>query len=142
MLCISSCSLLWMISSTRSFKSLSPSSESWDKGKVTPISKDIFLFWFPTATLFEFQIQCFCFYHLFVFFHCSKQNAFDKSSGIERKKEDIILQNLMGGKYIYGPPNFIYARKKDVKCATTPSKWVMMYMNRASCISSYKKSRK
>ena len=31
------------------------------------------------------------------------------------KKEDITLQNSAGGKYIYGPPNFIYARQKDVK---------------------------
>ena len=38
------------------------------------------------------------------------------------KKKDLTLQNLAGGKCIYGPANFIYARKKDVKCAKTPSK--------------------
>ena len=88
-----------LLFSTRLFKSLSPSSESWDKGKVTPISKDIFVFRFLTATFFVLQIQCFCFYHLF--FHCNKQNAFEKTNQIERKKEDITLQNSAGGKYIY-----------------------------------------
>ena len=33
-----------LLSWTRLFKSSSPSSESWDEGKVIPISKDIFLF--------------------------------------------------------------------------------------------------
>ena len=96
-----------------------------DKGKVTPISKDIFLFWFLTAT-FVFQIQCFCIYHLFVFFHCSKQNAFEKTSQTKWKKEDITLQNLVSNKNIYSPPNFICVHKKDVKCTTMPSKWVIM----------------
>ena len=41
----------------------------------------------------------------------------------EKRRHHIakFSENLAGGKYIYGPPNFIYARKKDVKCATTPS---------------------
>ena len=42
-----------------------------------------------------------------------------KTNRIERKKVDIALQNVSGGKYYYGPPNFIYTRKIDVKFATT-----------------------
>ena len=74
----------------------------------------------------------------FVFFHRNKQNAFEKnkSNRIERKKRRLLnfaitLQNS-GGKYTYGPPNFIYARKKDIKCATSPSKWVIIEIKNIS----------
>ena len=107
------------------FKFLSTSSESWDKGKVTPISKDIFLFWFLTATSLCFKFNVFVSYHLFMFFHCNKQNAFEKTNLIEQKKEDITLQNSAGGKYIYGPPNFIYARKK--RCQIRYNAFLMNY---------------
>ena len=66
----------------------------------------------------------------FVYVFSSQQTKrIRKTNRIERKKEDITLQNLAGGKYIYGPLNFIYARRKDVKCATTPSKWVIIHPN-------------
>ena len=83
---------------------------------------------FLTATFYVFQIQCFCFYHL-MFFHRNKYNAFEKQIESNEKKEEVSLQNSAGGKYIYGPVNIIYARKKDVKCATTPSKWVIFIAN-------------
>ena len=38
------------------------------QGRGDPHIKSILLFWFLTATFFVFQIQCFCFYHLFMFF--------------------------------------------------------------------------
>ena len=57
---------------------------------------------------------------MFLFFPSQQTKRTRKTNRIERKKkEDITLQNLAGGKYIYGPLN---ARKQDVKCATTPSK--------------------
>ena len=113
MLCISLCSLLC---SPQPDCSNPPNLQ--DKGKVTKYQKTFF-FWFLTVTFIEFQIQCFCFYHLFMFFIAKNQV---KS---KEKKKDLTLQNLAGGKCIYGPANFIYARKKDVKCAKTPSKWVI-----------------
>ena len=57
--CVFLCVLCFGLSPSRLFKSLSPSSKSWDKGKVIPILKDIFLYWFLTATFFVFQIQCY-----------------------------------------------------------------------------------
>ena len=80
-----------LLSSTRLFKSLSPST---------------------FVTFFESQIQCFCLYHLFVFFYCSKQNAFKKTSHIEQKtKEGITLQNLAGGKFMARRISFMTAKK-------------------------------
>ena len=66
-----------------------------------PYQKTFFCFDFSQLPFLNFKFNVFVFYHLFVFFHCRKQNAFDKS-----------LINLAGGKYIYGQPNFIYAKKK------------------------------
>ena len=37
-------------------------------------------------------------------------------------KEDITLLLLVGHKRIYARKSVIYARKKDVKCLTMPSK--------------------
>ena len=56
-----------------------------------------------------------------MFFHPNKRNVLEKQIESNEKKEDVTLQNSAGGKYIYGPPNFIYACRKDVKCATMPS---------------------
>ena len=50
-------------------------------------------------------------------FPSSQQTKFIR----KKKKEDVTLPNSAAGKYIYGPPNFIYARSKDVNCATTSS---------------------
>ena len=77
-----------LLSLTRLSKSSSPSSESWDKGKVTPISK-IFFFVLISHSyfFFVFQIQCFCFYDLFMFFNPNKQNAFEKQIESNEKKK-------------------------------------------------------
>ena len=100
------------LSSTRSFKSLSPSSESWDKGKVTPHIKRLFFFFdFSQLPFFEFQIQCFCFYHLLVFFHCSKQNAFDKSSRIVRKKRRHHISKFSWHTFMARRISFMPAKK-------------------------------
>ena len=84
---------------------------------LNPYQKTFFCFYFSQLLflclkfiVFVFII-CFCFYHLFVFFHCSKKTHLKKSNRT-KKKEDITLKNLAGGKYIYGPPNFIYMPAK------------------------------
>ena len=105
-----------LLSSSRSFRSSSPSSESWDRGKVTPISKAIFF----SVLISELLFLCF---DVFVFSIATNKTHSKNKSNRTKKKEDITLQNLAGGKYIYGPLN---ARKKDVKCATTPSKWILL----------------
>ena len=43
-------------------------------------------------------------------------------------EEDITLLLLVGHKHIYARKSFIYARKKDVKSLTMPSKWVIIFL--------------
>ena len=81
------------------------------QGKGDPISKDIFFvlnshsYFFCVSNVFVFIIWL-CFFIAANKTHSKKQ--------FESNEEDITLQNLAGGK-------FINARKKDVKCTTTPS---------------------
>ena len=100
------------LSSTRLFKSLSPSSESW-----IHIKRHFFVlishsyFFCVSNSLFLFLSFVFVFIICLCFFHCSKKTHLKKSNRT-KKKEDITLKNLAGGKYIYGPPNFIYMPAK------------------------------
>ena len=74
---------------------------------------------------FMFQIQCFCFYHLLIFFFSfqqTKRMRKNKSNRTRKKRRHQNCKIQRAVNTFYGPPNFIYARRKDVKCATTPSK--------------------
>ena len=109
-----------LLSSTRLFKSLSPSSESWDKGEVIPISKAFYCFDFSQLLFLCFKFNVFVFIILFMFLITTNKMHLKKK--IESNEKKKTLQNLAGGKYFYDLSNFIYVCRKDVKCATTPSK--------------------
>ena len=100
-----------------------------------PISKDIFLFSFPTATFYVFQIQCFCFYRLFMFFHRNKQNAFEKSKSnrIEsnEKKEDFWILQLhckIRAVNTFMARRISFMPRKKI----SPSKWVIIEIKNIS----------
>ena len=110
-----------LLSSTRLFKSLSPSSRSWDKGKVTHIKRHFFVF-ISNSYFLCVSNSMFLFLSFVYVFPSQQTKRIRKkqieSNRIERKKRRLLnfaitLQNS-GGKYIYGPPNFIYAQKKDI----------------------------
>ena len=109
MLCISSCSLLCSLQPD----CLNPCHQAPNletRERWPPYQKTFFCF--------DFSQLLFCVSNVFVFIIClcffiaANKTHSNKQVESNEKKEDITLQNLAGGKYIYGPPNFIYGTQK------------------------------
>ena len=63
---------------------------------------------------FMFQIQCFCFYHLLMFFFIAtnKTHSKEQIESNEKKKKTSKFQNSAGGKYILCAEFHLYPQKR------------------------------